>query len=40
MRDIGHLVVKYHDRIVGELAETKDGFVELILEARGAMMLA
>lgn len=27
MRDIGHLVVKYHDRIVGELAETKDGFV-------------
>lgn len=27
MRDIEHLVVKYHDRIVGELAETKDGFI-------------
>lgn len=27
MKDIEHLVVKYHDRIVGELAETKNGFV-------------
>ncbi len=27
MKDIEHLVVKYHDRIVGELAETKHGFV-------------
>lgn len=26
MKEINHLTVKYHDRIVGVLAETKDGF--------------